>query len=82
MQGYGGLEEENSERTGQPLLAGKIHQVNKLMMIVLNLDQMIHAGPEHFKILNWLPVIKRVDQIILCRVCKIKPGTASGYLGE
>ena len=52
------------------------------MWFVLNLDQMIHVGPEHFKILNWLPVTKRVDQIILCHVFKIKSGTASDYLGE
>ena len=51
-------------------------------MFVLSLDQMIHVGPEHFKILNWLPVTKRVDQIILCHVFKIKSGIASDYLGE
>ena len=55
---------------------------NKLIRFVLNLDQMIHVGPEHFKILNWLPVTKRVDQIILCHVFKIKSGTAPDYLGE
>ena len=43
---------------------------------------MTHVGPEHFKILNWLPVTKRVDQIILCHVFKIKSGTAPDYLGE
>ena len=43
---------------------------------------MIHVGPEHFKILNWLPVTKRVYQIILCHVFKIKSGTAPDYLGE
>ena len=31
---------------------------NKLIRFVLNLDQMIHVGPEHFKFLNWLPVTK------------------------
>ena len=31
---------------------------NKLIWFVLNLEQMIHVGPEHFKILNWLPVTK------------------------
>ena len=55
---------------------------NKLIRFVLNLDQMIHVGPEHFKILNWLPVTKRVDQIILCHVFKIKSGTAPDYSGE
>ena len=54
----------------------------KLIRFVLNLDQIINFGPEHFTILNWLPVIKRVDQIILCHVLKIKSGTASDYLGK
>ena len=44
---------------------------NKLIRFVLNLDQMIHVEPEHFKILNWLPVTKRVSQIILCHVFKV-----------
>ena len=43
---------------------------------------MIHAGPEHFKFLNWLPVTKRVDEIILCHVFKIRSGTAPDYLSE
>ena len=55
---------------------------NKLIKFVLSLDQMIHVGPEHFKILNWLPVTKTVDQIILCHVLKIKSGTAPDYLCE
>ena len=33
--GYGGLEEERGERIGQPPLVGKIHQDNKLMMMVM-----------------------------------------------
>ena len=55
---------------------------NKLIRFVLNLDHMIHMGPEHFKFLNWLPVTKRVDQIILCHVFKIRSGTAPDYLSE
>ena len=55
---------------------------NKLIRFVLNLDQMIHVGPEHFKFLNWLPVTKRVHQIILCHVFKIRPSTAPDYLSE
>ena len=54
---------------------------NKLIRFVLNLDQMIRVGPEHFETLNWLPVTKRVDQIILCHVFKIKSGTALDLLG-
>ena len=37
---------------------------------------MIHIGPEHFKILNRLPLQH------LCHVFKIKSGTAPDYLGE
>ena len=33
----GGLEEESGERIGQPTLAGKIRQDNKLMMMILKL---------------------------------------------
>ena len=36
----------------------------------------------HFKTLNWLPVDKRVDQIILCHVFKIKHGLAPDYMRE
>ena len=43
---------------------------------------MIHVGPEHFKFLNWLPVTKRVDQIMLCYVFKIRSGTAPDYLSD
>ena len=55
---------------------------NKLIRFVLNLDGKSHISHEHFKLLNWLPVSKRVDQIILCHVFKIKQGTAPDYLGE
>ena len=43
---------------------------------------MIHVRPEHLKFLNLLPVTKRVDQIILCHVFKIKSGTAPDHLGK
>ena len=55
---------------------------NKLMRFVLDLDARSHIGPEHFKSLNWLPVNKRVDQIILCHVFKIKNGIAPDYMGN
>ena len=45
---------------------------NKLMRFVLDLDARSHIGAEHFKSLNWLPVNKRVEQIILCHVFKNK----------
>lgn len=37
---------------------------NKLIRFVLNLDPRSHIGHEEFNSLNWLPVSKRVDQII------------------
>ena len=55
---------------------------NKLIRYVLDLDSRFHIGPEHFKDLNWLPVSKRVDQIILCHVFKIKNGIAPQYMGD
>lgn len=55
---------------------------NKLIRFVLDMDSRSHVGLEHFKYLNWLPVPKRVDQIILCHVFKISTGTAPEYLCE
>ena len=55
---------------------------NKLIRFVLNLDYRSHVGKEHFKSLDWLPVDKRVEQIILCHVFKIKYGLAPDYMGE
>ena len=55
---------------------------NKLVRFVLNKDSRSHVGPEQFKVLNWLPVSKRVDQITLCHVHKIKSDTAPKYLKE
>ena len=52
----------------------------KLIQFVLNLDQMIHVGPEHFKILNWLQVTKELIKLLF--VFKIKSGTAPDYLDE
>ena len=55
---------------------------NKLARFVLNLPHRSHIGKEQFQLLNWLPVEKRVQQIILCHVFKIKHGMAPAYLGE
>ena len=45
---------------------------NKLIRFVLCLGNMSHIDNEHFKIFNWLPVQKRVEQTTLCHVLKIK----------
>jgi len=55
---------------------------NKLIRFALNLDARSHVGPQHYRSLNWLPVSKRVDQIILCHVFKVKNGLAPDYMGE
>ena len=55
---------------------------NKMIRFVLNMDSRAHVGVEQFKTLNWLPVSKRVDQITLCHVHRIKSRTAPEYLGE
>jgi hypothetical protein len=55
---------------------------NKLVRFVLNMDSMSHVGPGQFRYLKWLPVEKRVNQIILGHVFKVKSGIAPDYLGE
>jgi hypothetical protein len=55
---------------------------NKILRFVLNLDHRSHIGPVQFLSENWLPVSKRVDQIILNQVFKIVRGSAPEYLGE
>ena len=43
---------------------------------------MLLVDDEQFVYLNWLPVSKRVEQIMLCHVHKIRYGLAPDYLGE
>ena len=54
------------------------HQVtqNKIIWIVLNMDLRVHVGSDVFKSLGWLPVSKRVDQIIL----KVKSGQSPDHM--
>ena len=44
---------------------------NRSIRFVLNMDSRAHVGSEVFKSLGWLPVSKRVDQIILNHVFKV-----------
>ena len=46
------------------------------------MDSRAHVGSEVFKSLDWLPVSKRVDQIILNHVFKVKSGQSSDYYGR
>ena len=55
---------------------------NKLIRFVLNLHHRSHIDRDHFKVLGWLPVEERVNQIILCHVFKIKNGMAPDYMCE
>ena len=55
---------------------------NKLVRFVLSMDNRSHVGEEQFVYLNWLPVSKRVDQIMLGHVHKIRYGLAPDYMGE
>ena len=41
---------------------------------------MAHVGSEVFKSLGWLPVSKRVDQIILNHAFKVKLGQSADYM--
>ena len=52
------------------------------MRFVLDLDSRAHIDPSHFKSLSWLPVHRRVEQIMLCHVFKIKNGLSPDYMGE
>jgi len=55
---------------------------NKLIRFVLNLDSRTHISPEHYTSLQWLPVDKRVEQIMLSHVFKIKNGLSPDYLSN
>ena len=53
-----------------------------MIRFVLNLDCRASITAEHFKILKWLPFQKRVEQIMLCHVFKVKNNLAPEYLCE
>ena len=55
---------------------------NKIIRFVLNMDSRTRVGSEVFKSLGWLPVSKRVDQIILNHVFKVKLGQSPDYMVE
>ena len=55
---------------------------NKVIRFVLQMGNRSHVGQEQFSYLSWLPVSKRVEQIMLCHVHRVKYGLAPEYLGE
>ena len=46
------------------------------------MDPGSHVGANEFKSIGWLPVSRRVDQIILNHVFKIKSGQSAQYMAE
>ena len=55
---------------------------NKIIRFVLKTDPMSSVGANEFKSIGWLPVSRRVDQIILNHVFKIKSGQSAQYMAE
>ena len=55
---------------------------NKIIQLGLNMDSSAHVGSEVFKPLGWLPVSKRVDQVNLNHVFKVKSGQSPDYMVE
>jgi len=55
---------------------------NKLIRTILKLPPRTHIDHSHFKLLNWLPVEKRVTQLKLSHVHRIVSGTAPKYLSN
>ena len=55
---------------------------NKLIRFVLDLHHRSSIHNIHFKTLNWLPVSKRVEEITLLHVFKVRKGLAPKYMME
>ena len=52
----------------------------KIIRFVLNMDSRAHVGSEVFKSLGWLPGSKKVDQIILNHIIKVKSDQSPDYM--
>jgi len=53
---------------------------NKLIMFILDLNPRARVGHRHVQSRNWLPVNKKVEQISLCHLFKIKHKLAPAYM--
>ena len=54
---------------------------NEIIRFVLKMNQSSHhVGANEFKYIGWLPISRRVDQIILYYVFKIKSGQSAHYI--
>ena len=56
----------------------KLHKIR----IRLSDSSRSYVGANKFKSIGWLPVSRRVDQIILNHVFKIKSGQSAHYIAE
>ena len=52
---------------------------NKIIRFVLKMNPRSHAGANQFKSIGWLQVSRKVNQIILNHVFKIKSGQLAHY---
>ena len=55
---------------------------NKCIRFFLRLDKMYHISAEDFRLINWLPANKRVDQYINTIIYKFVNNTCPYYLKE
>ena len=55
---------------------------NKIIRFIFQMDPRSHVGADTFRSLRWLPVSKRVEQIILNHVFKVKSGLSPEYMSE
>ena len=55
---------------------------NKIIRFVLKMDPRSHVAASEFKSIGWLPVSRRVDQIVLNHVFKIKSRQSAHYMAE
>ena len=55
---------------------------NKIIRFVLKMDPRSHIGSYEFKSLCWLPVSRRVGQIVLNHVFKIKSEKSAEFMIE
>ena len=55
---------------------------NKLIRFTLNLPPRTHLNSEHFKALGWLPIHRRVDQLKLNHVYRVRDNKAPSYLND
>ena len=55
---------------------------HKCIRFCLRLDKMDHISEEDFRLINWLPISKRVDQCINTIIFKFVNNTCPYYLKE